>query len=60
MTPISTTELKATVERDYPPEHPARAYVAALRDEMDPAEYRAQLPVLVRLLRMKPPGSGPP
>jgi hypothetical protein len=56
----STTELKAHVERTYPPDHPGRAAVLALPDDIGVEEFRATLPLLLRLLRMKPAEERPP
>jgi len=60
MTPISTVELKAHVERTLAPGHPGREAVLALPDQMDEAAYDAALPLLVRLLRFRSTGEGPP
>ena len=57
---ISTVELKAHVERTFAPDAPGREAVLALPDQMDRAAWDAALPILVRLLRLRSTGEGPP
>lgn len=57
---IDNRTVKSHVAGTLPPNHPSQPVFAALPDFMDPAEYDAALPFLIRVLRIPPDRGGAP
>jgi len=56
---IDNRPVKSHVAESFPPTHPARAVFAGLPDFMEERELDAQLPILVRVLKVRAEEGGP-